>query len=258
MKHTPPQTRTSRAGDTTLEAEDGTVGYPALGITYLPTGTAVIDAPTSISPETAAKLAVVECILSIAAFEVQPGDVARAADRGEAPAPAPRIELRERAVQINWPEAGVDHAPLKLTVTDGDAGFTYEPLGLMGPDYLDDTEDKFGRGTVLIHERDISGTIVIEAMLATQTARDAVELALARIFGMEPNDLRPGRRVMVKSYYDQPVRIVLAAVPFSTNDRPELVQSNDYPLYCYLDVDLPGVRLVRSPGRMQESDLPRV
>jgi len=258
VKHTPPETRTSRNGDTTLQAADGTVGYPALGLTFLSTGTAVIDAPTSIGPETAAKLAVVECIASIAAFDVQPTDFWRTVARDEVPKPAPRIELRERSIQINWPEAGVDHAPLKITVTDGDAGYAYEPLGLMGPDYLDDTEDKFGRGTVLIHESDVTGTVVIEALLASQTARDAVELALSRIFAMEPSDLRPGRRVMLKSYYDQPVRLFLATVPFSTSDRPEQVQSNDYPLYCYLDVDLPSVRLVRSPGRMQESDLPRV
>lgn len=258
MKHTPPATRTSRTGDITVTNPDGTTGYPALGITYLPTGTAVVDAPTSIGVKVAAKLAVVECLLNLPAFDIQPTEAARAAERGESLPPAPRIELRPKAISINYPEAGTDHAPLKISVTDGSEGYTYNDLGLSGPDYLDHTLDKFGRGTVLIHTHDVTGTVVIECLVSTQTARDAVEVALERAFGVEPNDMRTGRRICLKAYYDQDVRITLARIPFSTADKPDDVQSNDYPLYCYLDVDIPNVRLVKSPGLIQESDLPRV
>ena len=248
MQTKPPPTRTSRLGDTTITNPDGSTGYPALGSAYVQNGTVVVDAPTSIGCKMAAKLAVVECLLSLAAYEVQGTDVAKAAAMGETPPPAPRIELRPKSISIEWPEAGVDHAPLKLTVREGDEGMSFEDLGLSGPDFIDDTENKFRPGSILIHENDLRGTIVIEATLATQPARDAVEVALGRLFGMEPNDMRPGRRVALKAYYDVDVRMFLARVPFVTSDTAEGIQSNEYPLLCFLDIDMANVRLVRTPG----------
>lgn len=261
MQTTHPPTRTNRLGDTTVPNPDGTTGYPVLGVSYLDSGTAVVDAPASIGVKMAAKLAVVECLINLVAYEIHGPSFAESAELGETPAPAPRIELRADSIFIDWPEGGSEHAPLKVTVRDGDEGYAYNDLGLTGPDYLDDTEDKFGKGTVLIHEHDVTGTVVIEATLASGNTRDAVELALTRVFGIEPNDFRTGRRIALKAYYDMDVRMTLARVPFAGGDRPESIQSNEYPLFCFLDVELANVRLVRSPGRynpaIDTGDMPR-
>ena len=261
MQTKPPPTRTNRLGDTTVLNPDGTTGYPTIGVTYLDTGTAVVDAPTSIGVEMAAKLAVVECLINLVAYDVDGPRAAEAADLGETLSPAPRIELRADSIFIDWPEGGSEHAPLKVTVRDGDEGYAYEPLGLSGSDYIDDTEDKFGKGTVLMHEHDVTGTVIIEATLASSSVRNAVKLALSRIFGVEPHDFRTGRRIALKAYYDTDVRITLARVPFASGDRPDDVQSNEYPLFCFLDVELGNLRLVKSPGRYEPaidaSDMPR-
>lgn len=259
MQTAPPPTRTNRLGDTVVASPDGPIVYPALGVTYLDSGTAVVDAPTSIGVQMAAKLAVVECLINLVAYDVNGPRVAEAADRGETPEPAPRIELRPNSIFISWPESGSEHAPLKVTVRDGNEGYTFGDLGLSGQDYIDDTEDKFGPGTVLMHEHDVTGTVVIEATLATNNSRDAVELALARIFGTEPNDFRTGRRVSLKAYYDMDVRMTLARVPFA--DGEDNTQSNEYPMFCFLEVDLANVRLVKSSGRFNPAigmaDMPR-
>lgn len=261
MQTKPPPTRTNRLGDTTVQNPDGSAGYPVLGVSYLESGTAVVDAPTSIGVQMAAKLAVVECLINLVAYEVSGPRIAEAAERGERPDPAPRIELRSNSIFISWPEPTSEHAPLKVTVRDGDEGYRYGDLGLSGADYLDETEDKFGPGTVLMHEHDVTGTVVIEATLATNNGRDAVELALARIFGNEPHDFRTGRRVALKAYYDMDVRMTLADVPFADGDRPDNVQSNEYPMFCFLNVELANVRLVKSPGRydpaIDMADMPR-
>lgn len=261
MQHVPSTLRTDRTGTVIAANPDGTTGYPALGAVHIPSGTAVLDPAVSIGCKMAAKLAVAELLIGLASYEVQAMDVVSAAEHGETPPTAPRFELRDKAISIDWPEPTVDHAPLKVTVRDGDEGWVFEGLGLSGPQYLDESADKYGEGTILVHDDDVTGTVVIEAVLATSAARDALELSLQRLFAVEPHDFRPGRRVSVKAYYEQAVRMFLARIPFAGSNRPEDVQANEYPLFCFLDVDLANVRLVRHPGLLcttiTVTDMPR-
>lgn len=252
-----PKTSQTRLGDVTKKTPEGVDAPVNLGVTYLEGGTAVVDAPTSLSVRTAVKLAVVEMILNLHAYDVRPLEIVAGDAR-----PAPLIVLAENSVSMDWPEGSVMDAPLKLTVGDGEEGLRYEDLGLSGPDYLDETINKFGAGTILMHENDVVASVTISANLNTSTARDAVELALQRMFGAEPNDFRTGRRMYLRAYYDQEVRMTLAAVPFSGRSEPTDVQANDYPLSCYLVVETQNVRLVAAPrlfDTMQgpEADMPR-
>ena len=69
------------------------------------------------------------------------------------PQGAPRIEVRSRAISIDWPEAGVDsEAAPKFTVRGAEDDFKFDGLGLSGPDYDEDSADVFGEGTVLTLE----------------------------------------------------------------------------------------------------------
>ena len=161
----------------------------------------------------------------------------------------------------DWPEAGVDsEAAPKFTVRGAEDDFKFDGLGLSGPDYDEDSADVFGEGTVLLHRHDVTGTVIVETVLNSPSARDAVQLALLDRFAVEPRDMRTGRRIALKCYYDQIVRITLANNPFGFGADPsgEKYKANEYPLMCYLEVDLPDVALVPSPGRWRTVPRPKM
>lgn len=252
MKPAPPKTRRSRLGDLTTSNSDGTRGLPTGQLVTLASGTDVVDAPTSFGPEMAAKLAVVDLLRNFAAHDVQWKQVVTGTAQ-----PAQVIHLRSGAVILNWPEQGVIEAPLKMTVQE-QGEFDYDDLGLSGPNMLDETLDKFGVGTVLMHEADVTGTVAIDLVVASSSIRDAVRLALRRLFAMEPNDTRTGRRVVLSSYYDSDVRVSLARRPFQTDNTPSEIQAGRYGLTCLLDIDVPAVRLVASPGVFETNPAPAI
>ena len=113
-------------------------------------------------------------------------------------------------------------------------------------------------GTVLMHEADVSGTVAIDLVVASSSIRDAVRLALRRLFAMEEKDTRTGRRVVLSSYYDCDVRVSLARRPFQTDNTPSEIQAGRYGLTCLLDIDVPAVRLVASPGVFETNPAPAI
>lgn len=246
MKPAPIKTRTSKLGDTTLRNADGSTGLPTGGLAY--EDTRVVDAPTSFGPEMAAKLAVAELLRNFAAYDVQVKAVLAGDTR-----PAQVIHLASGAVAINWPEQGSIEAPLKLTIREV-GSFAYDDCGLSGPSMLHDTVDKFGKGTVLQLEADCTGQVSVELEVAASSVRDAVRLALRRLFAEEPGDTRTGRRVVLASYYDCDVRLSLARGAFELDDSQ--IQQGKWGLTCLLDVDVPSVRLLGSPGFFETVQVP--
>lgn len=257
MKRLHPPTFKSRDGSGTIlqlhEDEAGKApqaggppGVVAPGLLYVAANHCIaVDPGQRIGVILAAKVAVMELLIGLVMYDVELK--ALLLRRQQA---APRIEVRSKAISIDWPEAGVDaEAAPKFTVRGAD-DFKFDGLGLSGPDYDADSADKFGEGTVLKHQHDVTGTVIIETTLNTPSARDSLQAALADRFGTEPHDLRTGRRIALKCYYDQIVRITFAQMPFSYEVDPtgEKPKANEYPLACFLEVDLPDVMLVQSPG----------
>ncbi len=248
MRHVSNPLRLTRLGDTSIPNPDGvTLGVHVPVPSYMYEGTAPIDEPTSLAPETAAKLAVAQMLFNFTAYDVRFKQLLGGDLR-----PAQPIQLDANSVSLDWHEAGVGDAPLKMVIQEsGEGGFSYDGLGLSGADWLEETVDKFGKGTVVMHESDISGTIEIEVEVASGSARDAVRKALRRLFTMEPNDTRGGRRIVFTPYYDAVVRMTLADRPFATDNDPTAIAQGKYGLTCYLEVELPGLRLVRAPDIFQ-------
>lgn len=246
MKPAPPRTRKTRLGDTALRNADTSTGLPTGGLAYA--DTAVVDAPTSIGPEVAAKLAVAELLRGFTAHDVQMKAILGGDTR-----PAQVVHLASGAVSLNWPENGVLEAPLKMTISEQGV-FSYDECGLSGPSMLTETVDKFGPGTVLMLEADVTGQLAIELVVAASSVRDAVRLALRRLFAMEPGDTRTSRTVVLASYYDCDIRLSLPRQAFEPDDS--MVQQGKWGLLCRLDVEVPSVRLVGSPGFFQTVQVP--
>lgn len=237
---------------------DGTWGTPAAPIdTLTQDHSSAVDEGRAIDGELAAKLAVAEVLLGLSARDVLwrqimdgvAGQIAR----------PPVMRFTAETLSLDWPDHERDELPsLAATIRTTDAGFTYDGLGLSGPDLLEETFQVYGTGTVLLHEHDLTATLVIDMNCASKTIRDGVRAALVTAFAKEPTDMRGGRRVVVRPYYDRTVRITLGAQPFSMPDDGTDAQAKRFPLMCFLDVEVPAVRLVPTEPRFEVPPVPRL
>lgn len=246
------------AGERQVLRADGTWGVPTGPIATLTQDhSTAVDEGFALDAELAAKLAVAEVLLGTAARDIRWREIMEG--RAEQLPRVPVMRIDAKALSLDWPDHEEDELPsLSITIRSTDAGFTYDGLGLSGPELLEETYGVFAPGTVLVHEHDLSGTVVLELQCASKTIRDGVRLALAGAFGREPSDMRGGRRVIVRPYYDRPVRIELGAQPFGMPDDQRDAHSKRFPLLVFLDVDVPRVRLVPTEPRFEVPPVPRL
>lgn len=258
MKRLYPQTFRSRDDTTALQIHEDEPGKPAPkgrspssvapSLLYLTANhTIAVDRDQRIGPVLAAKLAVAELLVGMVAFDTEWKPLVAGVRQV-----GPRIEVgRKGSISIDWPESGVDGDPSpKFTVRGAEDDFVFDPRGLSGADFVEGSADVHGPGTVLLHRHDVTGTVIVSTVCGTASSRNALQLALTDRFAIEPRDLRTGRRIALKCYYDEIVRINLARNPFGfeADQTGERAKANEYPLLCYLEVDLADVILVSSPG----------
>lgn len=258
MKRLRPAYARTRDGQTVVQVHEDEHGKPppkggvlsavAPGLSYLEANHSIaVDGNAAIPATLAAKVAVMELLIGMVALDVELKPVLEGR-----PQQAPRIEVRQRGISIDWPESGVDMEPPKFVVRDAE-DWKLDPLGLSGPDMDEDTAEAYAPNTVLMHRGDWTGTVIIETILGTPSARDAIHLALINKFAVEPRDFRPGRRVALRCYYERQIRILFADVPFSFAFDPtgERQKANEFPLMCFLTVEVPDVLLVQRPDRWE-------
>lgn len=244
------------AGEWKVLRPDGTWGVPAAPIATLTQDHSVaVDEGQALDAELAAKIAVGMILLGTSARDVRWPEILR----GYVTPLPPVVRFTDERLALDWPDHEESELPsLAATIRTTDAGLAYDGLGLSGPDLLEETFQVFGPGTVLVHEHDVTGTLVVELECASKTIRDGVRAALAVAFGREPSDFRGGRRVVVEPYYDRPVRISLADQPFSTPDDRGDAHTKRWPLMCFVEVEVPRVRLVATEPRFEVPPVPRL
>jgi len=266
MANTPPLSKGSKptslfyrtATDRQVLRSDGTWGVPAAPIATLTQDhTTAVDEGRALDGELAAKLAVAEVLLGTVARDVPWREIMEG--RAEQMPRPPVMRFEAKTLSLDWPDHEEDELPsLAATIRTTDAGFSYDGLGLSGADLLEETFQVFAPGTVLVHEHDLTGTLVVDMNCASKTIRDGVRRALATAFGREPTDLRGGRRIVVRPYYDRTVRVSLGAQPFSTPDDGSDAHAKRFPLMCFLEVEVPAVRLVPTEPRFEVPPVPRL
>jgi hypothetical protein len=246
------------AGERQVLRTDGTWGVPTGPIlTLRQDHSSAVDDGRAIDGELACKLAVAEVLLGTVARDVPWREIME--QRAEQLPKPPSMRFEAKTLSLDWPDHEEDEQPsLAATIRPTDAGFTYDSLGLSGPDLLEETFGVFAPGTVLVHERDLRGTVVVEMNCASRTIRDGVRMALMTAFEREPSDFRGGRRIVVRPYYDRDVRITLADQPFSTPDDGGDAHAKRFPLLCFLECEVEGVRLVPTEPRFEVPPVPRL
>lgn len=244
MKYAPRNIIAS-AGDLFEPKPDGTYGTPVgpLSALYQSHARAADEREDTviIDASLAAKIAVLDVILGSVIFagDYKPLLTGRGEKRSA------QVYVDAKGLHVDWPEATEDKTAIPhFTVREMDGGLTYETVGLGGADFIDETLDVYGPGTCLVLEHDVSGELIVETELADRTTRHAVRRALLRAFSREPSDLRGGRRVLVRPYYDRTCRIELARQAFPATIDPTDAHRQTLPLMCVLEVDIQDVRLV--------------
>lgn len=159
-------------------------------------------------------------------------------------------ELQFQRIFLDWPRAEEDATPTpSVCVMQGGEG-AYDQSDI-NPDnrLVESSLDVHAPGTVLKMTAFLRVPVQLLVMCATKDDRAGVRRAFEDAFLVEPDDDRPGRRVLVPAYYDQVVRYQLTAQNYA--DDPETAQANQWILTAQLDAEVPVVVLVPAPSEMR-------
>ena len=114
---------------------------------------------------------------------------------------------------------------------------------------VEDSLDVYGEGTVLKLSSFLRVQVQLLVMTATKDDRAGVRRAFEDAFLIEPDDDRPGRRVIVPAYYGQTARYQLLGQTYQ--DDPETAQANQWILTAQLTAEISVVSLVPAPAGMR-------
>lgn len=142
-------------------------------------------------------------------------------------------------------EDDLDPMPSLCIRCPGDRVYTSPNLGVS---ILEDTADVYGEGTVLRRLATVECELELAVWCAHKEQRRGFTSGVEAALLAEPNDDRPGRRIIVTDYFDRVLRanFVRASYP----DDPVAAQSGRWIAQCYVTASID--RVVRVPiSRMQ-------
>ena len=159
-------------------------------------------------------------------------------------------ELEFQRIFFDWPRAEEDAVPTpSVTIMQG--GEALYDQSVINPDnrLVEDSLGVYGEGTVLKLSSFLRVQVQLLVMTATKDDRAGVRRAFEDAFLIEPDDDRPGRRVIVPAYYGQTARYQLLGQTYQ--DDPETAQANQWILTAQLAAEIPVVSLVPAPAGMR-------
>lgn len=159
-------------------------------------------------------------------------------------------ELEFQRIFLDWPRAEEDAIPTpSVTVMQG--GEALYDQNDINPDnrLVEDSLDVYDEGTVLKLSSYLRVSVELLVMTATKDDRAGVRRAFEDAFLIEPDDDRPGRRVIVPAYYGRSARYQLLGQIY--RDDPETAQANQWILTAQLAAEIPVVSLVPAPAGMR-------
>lgn len=149
------------------------------------------------------------------------------------------VRFRLTQVRKEWPE---DFAELEYPAAGMTTATITEDAHNFVPTLLEETKDRFGRGTVLWKTSEQRIEFQVDFWLTNKPERGAILAALPALFA--PSEDRYG--IMVQgpaSYHDLPIRLTLAS--HERQDSAETVERRDRPLRVLIVADVDVVQLRR-------------
>lgn len=166
----------------------------------------------------------------------------------------PGAPLQLHRVFLDWPDSEDRHAPRTPSAVIRQIGDAkYVSGGAVSGEQVDeDTVDRFAPDTVLRTYGEVETTLQVECVFANKDDRAAYRKALVPILAAEPTDERPGRRVVIRQYYDEVARYDLTGITYDDDSRS--AQSKLFPLV----VSVNGVIRVVAAVPVPAAHRPRV
>ncbi len=158
-------------------------------------------------------------------------------------APTSRAFRFER-IFFDWARQENDRVP-NNSVAIQQAGATRYTDPYLDTVLLEDTIDVFCPGTILkrMHTAEVNINLVV--WLSHKDDRGGVRRMLEDMFD-DSEDERPGRRVLIKPYYNQIARYTLSEITYA--DTSDSATDNTWPLVATVACDIDVVKLVKRPG----------
>ncbi len=159
----------------------------------------------------------------------------------------------DKPIHFDFPEPTTETTTTtpQLCVYMQGGELSYADPGLGGSRFLERTADRYGSGTVVMHERDASGTFTITTTLNTKDERRAVRRGLNEVFLREFGDVIPGRRIIAPYYYDTMIRITPQENAVVYDDSDVDVAAERWMLHYNVLVEVPVLRLVSEIPRLR-------
>lgn len=119
-----------------------------------------------------------------------------------------------------------------------------------GAEFIEDTLDAYGEGTVLQQTSEMTMGMEVHIMVPYSEERRAIRSAFELEFLAEPNDDVQGRKVVVPEYYDRTVTTYFRGM--GDLDDEATAKSDTREVVMRFDVQVDVVRLVKIPGFIED------
>ncbi len=158
-------------------------------------------------------------------------------------------KIRLARTHFDWPDTRIEGVPLMQACVRQEADTqTVLSSPVNGQAVIDDTEDVYAPGSVLQLLGEAETKLEIIVWCGSKDDRAGVRKALVEAFLSGPTDERSDRQVVVRQYYDRPVRLTFTGCGYP--DTPDTAQANTWAIVARLTATVELVRLVAKPPEM--------
>jgi len=157
-----------------------------------------------------------------------------------------KLELQRVFFDHPRNEDELDPMPSATILQSGDESYQYQARDTQ---ILEETVDVYAPETVL--RKLATAQVMLDLVIwsAHKEERRAIKAAIQRSFLAEPDDLRPGRRIVVPEYYDRVARLDLQNCNYP--DSQDSAQANQWILQARFAADVDVVLLVKRPSYLK-------
>lgn len=162
-----------------------------------------------------------------------------------------QTKFRFEAIALDHPDTEDTQAlqsPMATIMAEGETELQLAHL-MDEQKLLEDTANVYGEGTILQCLYESSATLTVGCVCTDKNDRAAIRKGVISALAREPHDSRPGRRVIIKPYYDRLATYDLQGVSYL--DTRDESQRKRYHVLFRVQADIEVVDLVPLPAEFR-------
>ncbi len=160
---------------------------------------------------------------------------------------------RLKRVFLDWPDEQKESMPTGSALITSPERASYEtPTGFRAR-LLPETLDRFAPRTLLRYLGEVQVPIMLIMWCAHKDHRRGLEAKIGQVLAAERHTDDAGRRIIIPEYFSRVARYTLA-----DTERPDSAggaRGHEWIVSCTINVEIPQVELVRSPGLVEGTEI---